>query len=78
MAHSLQHRKAAQRSGLSPACAGKHRTSGLEADDALTINPDHPMGARHTDPIAANLMRHYAKHTRHVTTAKDFDQFLQF
>ncbi|EBA18465.1 hypothetical protein RSK20926_12119 [Roseobacter sp. SK209-2-6] len=36
----------AQRVGLSPACTGKHRSDGPEAHEALTIKPDHPMGAR--------------------------------
>ena len=49
MAHSLQHRQAAQRLGVSPACAPMHRSNRPEAHDALTINPDHPMGARHID-----------------------------
>ena len=46
LAHSLQHDQAAQRSGLPPTRAGKHRTNGPETDDALTIKPHHPMGAR--------------------------------
>jgi len=37
MARSLQHRQAAQRSGVSSTRAGKHRTNGPEAHDALTI-----------------------------------------
>ena len=47
MAHPLQYRQAAQRIGLPPACARKHRSDGPEAYDALTIKPDHPMGAGH-------------------------------
>ena len=39
--------QAAQRTALSPACTGKHRSDGPEADDALTIKPDHQMGTRH-------------------------------
>lgn len=46
MAYPLQHRQAAQRSGIPHACAGKHRSIGPEANDALTIKSDHPMGAR--------------------------------
>ncbi|MEO1407638.1 MAG: hypothetical protein AAFV54_14275, partial [Pseudomonadota bacterium] len=42
-----QHRQAAQFTGLSSACTGKHRSDGPKADNALTIKPDHPMGARH-------------------------------
>jgi putative transposase len=45
MARPLQHGQAAQRIGLPPACARKHRANGPEAHDALTIKPDHPMGA---------------------------------
>ena len=46
MAHSLQHRKAAQFVGLSSARTGKHRADGPNANNALTFKPDHPMGAR--------------------------------
>ena len=49
MAHPLQYRQAAQRIGLPPACARKHRSDGPEAYDALTIKPDHPMGALQSD-----------------------------
>ena len=48
MAHPLQYRQAAQRIGLPPACARKHRSDGPEAYDALTIKPDHLMGACHS------------------------------
>jgi len=48
MARSLQHRQAAQLIGLSAACTGKHRSDGPEAHNALTIKPDHPMGAHHS------------------------------
>ncbi len=48
MAHPLQHDQAPQLFGLSSARARKHRSNGPEADDALTIKPDHPMGARHS------------------------------
>lgn len=47
MASSLQHRKAAQLAGVSSSSTGKHRDNGPKADDALTIKPDHPIGARH-------------------------------
>jgi len=30
-------------------CARKHRSDGPEAYDALTIKPDHPMGAGQTN-----------------------------
>ena len=46
-AHPLQYRQAAQRIGVSSACSRKHRSDGPEAHDALTIKPDHPMGACH-------------------------------
>ena len=46
-ARSLQHRQAAQLIGLSAACTGKRRSVGPEAHNALTIKPDHPMGAHH-------------------------------
>lgn len=45
MAGSLQHDQAAQRIGIPPACAAKHRANRPEADDALTIKPDYPIGA---------------------------------
>ena len=46
MAHSLQHRQAAQFIGRSSARTRKHRSDGPKADNALTFKPDHPMGAR--------------------------------
>jgi len=52
MAHPLQYRQAAQRIGLPPACARKHRSDRPEAYDALTIKPDHPMGAGHKLAVA--------------------------
>lgn len=59
MAHSLQHRQAAQLFGLPSARARKHRSNGPEAHDALTIKPDHPMGARHAlgDQLGEALRR---------------------
>ena len=45
MAPPLQHRQAAQRSGIPAASAGKHRPDRPEADHALTFKPDHSMGA---------------------------------
>ena len=45
MARPLQHSQAEQRIGLPPTCARKHRANGPDADNALTIKPDHPMGA---------------------------------
>ena len=71
MAHSLQHRQAAQFIGLSSACTGKHRSDGPKADNALTFKSDHPMGARHiasteqgrnlgaVDAIASHLVSLY-------------------
>ena len=47
MARSLQYGQAAQRIGLSPTGPGNNSPDGPEAHDALTIKPDHPMGARH-------------------------------
>lgn len=44
MAHSLQHRQAAQIIALSSACTGKHRSDGPKAENALTLKPDYPMG----------------------------------
>ena len=45
MAHSLQHRQAAQFIGLlSSACTGKHRSDGPKADNALTFKPDNQWG----------------------------------
>ena len=32
--------------GLSSACNRKHRSDGRKANNALTFNLDHPMGAR--------------------------------
>ena len=46
MAHPLQYGQAAQRTGLSSASARKYCDNGPKTDDALTIKPDHPMGAR--------------------------------
>ena len=46
MASPLQHGQAAQRFGVSSACAGKLRPNGPETDNALTIKPHHQMGAR--------------------------------
>jgi hypothetical protein len=46
MAHSLQHRQATQFIGLSSTCTRKHRSDGPKADNALTFEPDHPIGAR--------------------------------
>jgi putative transposase len=42
---SLQRRQAAQLLGVSAASTGKHRPDGPEAHNALTIKPDHPIGA---------------------------------
>lgn len=42
----VNHKLAEQRVGLSTARAGKHRSDGPEAHDALKIRSDHPMGAR--------------------------------
>ena len=44
MAHSLQHRQAAQFIGLLSACTGEHRSDGPKADNTLTFKPDHPIG----------------------------------
>ena len=44
MAHPLQYRQAAQRIGLPPACAKKHRSDGPEVYDALTIKLVHGWG----------------------------------
>lgn len=47
MVHPLQHRQTAKRIRLSSTRARKHRSDGPEAEHALTIKLDHPMGARH-------------------------------
>jgi hypothetical protein len=49
VARSLQHRQAAQRLRVSTTGTRKHRSKGPEANHALTIKPDHPMGAGHSD-----------------------------
>ena len=53
MAGLLQHSQAAQRTGLPSASARKHRADGPETNDALTITPDHPTGARHGQQAVA-------------------------
>ena len=45
MEKALQHRQAAQFTGLSPTGAGKHRSVAAKADHALIIKLDHSMGA---------------------------------
>lgn len=54
MAGSLQHDQAAQRIGIPPACAAKHRSNRPEADDALKNKVDKPMG--HTKIIRGSGM----------------------
>jgi hypothetical protein len=68
MARPLQHRQAAQRIALPPASAGEHRPDGPEAHDALTIKPDHPMGARQRRE--AKEQTKVADWQSHYTTAR--------
>ncbi|MDJ0628825.1 MAG: hypothetical protein QNJ44_11240, partial [Rhodobacter sp.] len=49
-------RQAAQRSGIPATGAGKHRSIGPETDHALTINPDHPMGALQNVFVAEHVL----------------------
>ena len=46
MAHSRQHRQAAQFVGLSSTCTGQHRPDGPKANNATTFEPVHLMEAR--------------------------------
>jgi hypothetical protein len=47
MEKPLQHQTTPYCSGLSPACAGGHRTDGPKGNHALTLNLDHSSGAVH-------------------------------
>ena len=71
LAHPLQHRQAAQRNGLSPACTRKHRHVGPTADDALTITPDHPMGARQQ---RCRMARHRSRQAAAERLHRDFQR----
>ena len=74
MENPLQHHQAAQRIGLSFARATKHRSDRPEADDTLTIKPDHPMGARQKDQRRSFQLYRKNSHGGRIVT---FDEVLE-